>query len=181
MKWFGIVALLFMLFVLAGVVYLGANSTKLGLDWGEPSAISKGHIPPTVPSFELKMPSFSTGFSSQDKIDLDKFERELKQAISEARSPQEIDQIIDQYATELFESNEFQNACIEAADRFIDLQNRIEKFGGDQTEMTNFMYDNQSEIERTVKEVMFCGIGFQTGVFDINDPKWETVRIATGN
>ena len=41
MKWFGGVALLFLLFVLAGFVYIGANTDKLGFDFGEPSAISK--------------------------------------------------------------------------------------------------------------------------------------------
>ena len=170
-----------MLFVLGGVVYLGANTSKLGFDFGEPSAISEGHIPPTVAPFELKIPTFSTGFSSQDKIDLDKFERELREELLQARNAQEMEQIIERYATELFENNEFEDACVEAAERFIDLQGRMAQNTGSQMDMINFMEKNRDEIEQSAREVTFCSYGFQSGVFDINDPKWEAVRIATGN
>ena len=48
MKWYGILALVFGLFVLAGVVYLGANTDKMGINFGEPSDTSKNVSPPTT-------------------------------------------------------------------------------------------------------------------------------------
>ena len=41
MKWYGILTLLVLFGGLAGIVYLGANTEKLGFDFGEPSYISK--------------------------------------------------------------------------------------------------------------------------------------------
>lgn len=41
MKWYGIVSLVFILIVLGGIVYVGANPSKLGIDFGAPSQISR--------------------------------------------------------------------------------------------------------------------------------------------
>jgi len=41
MKWYGIISFLFIFFALAGIVYVGANTDKIGINFGEPSAISK--------------------------------------------------------------------------------------------------------------------------------------------
>ena len=55
-----------MLFVLAGVVYLGANSTKLGLEWGEPSAISKKI--PAQTTTQTTTPTTSNEITSEEKV-----------------------------------------------------------------------------------------------------------------
>lgn len=41
MKWYGILALLFIISALGGIVYLGANTDKITFGFGEPSYISK--------------------------------------------------------------------------------------------------------------------------------------------
>lgn len=40
MKWYGILAFLVLIGGLAGIVYLGANTDKIGINFGEPSFIS---------------------------------------------------------------------------------------------------------------------------------------------
>lgn len=40
MKWYGILALLVLIVGLAGIVYLGMNGDKIGVNFGEPSFIS---------------------------------------------------------------------------------------------------------------------------------------------
>jgi len=93
MKWFGIVALLFLLFVLAGFVYIGANTDKLGFGFGEPSKISEQFTAPSnnLPSFSI--PGFS-GFVSGG-VNFDKIQTDLEKKLMNTKSEQEITQIIE--------------------------------------------------------------------------------------
>ena len=68
MQWFGILALLFLLFALAGFVYIGANTDKLGFGFGEPSEISKQITTPITES--IASPSTSDSSQSNSKNDL---------------------------------------------------------------------------------------------------------------
>ena len=67
MQWFGILALLFLLFALAGFVYIGANTDKLGFGFGEPSEISKQITTPITES--IASPSTSDSSQSNSKND----------------------------------------------------------------------------------------------------------------
>ena len=176
MRWYGILAILFFVFLLGGVVYVGAKPDRIGFDFGEPSAISKGHIAPTMPLFEFKISSLTTGYSSQDKIDLEKFQRELQEAILEAPSPREVEQIIEEYTTELFSNNNFEDACSDSFKHFQKLHNIMGKM-----DMTKFAIEYEDEWRQTAKEVTFCGYGFYSGIFDINDPKWREVKSMVEN
>lgn len=50
MKWFGILAFLFIISALGGIVYLGANTDKITFGFGEPNYISK-QTESTAPPF----------------------------------------------------------------------------------------------------------------------------------
>ena len=53
MKWYGIVAIVFIFFALGGIVYAGANTDKLGFNFGESSHISREISSPSYSSEQL--------------------------------------------------------------------------------------------------------------------------------
>lgn len=56
MKWYRVLVLVSGLFALSGIVYLGVNTNKLGIDFGEPSFISENTSPPPVTSIVKSVP-----------------------------------------------------------------------------------------------------------------------------
>jgi len=48
MKWYGILSFVVLIFLLAGIVYLGGHTDRIGMNFGEPSAISKQNPTPQL-------------------------------------------------------------------------------------------------------------------------------------
>jgi hypothetical protein len=166
MKWYGIISFLFIFFALAGIVYVGANTDKVGINFGEPSAISEKFTAPSnnLPSFELNLPSFSSSeYISRGEIDMNKIEKELKNKLSTAQSPQEIEQIMMEFARDVLESPGAEKECKQILRNLNDEKNKIVSH----TESGKDLYSYPIEkVQGLTQQFIFCSAGFELGIFD---------------
>ncbi|KER05895.1 hypothetical protein AAA799E16_01395 [Marine Group I thaumarchaeote SCGC AAA799-E16] len=163
MQWFGILALLFMISALGGVVYIGANTDKLGFDFGSPNAISSQFTAPSnnLPSFSI--PSFQ-GFSSGG-IDIDKMKSDLERKLMNAQSEQEINQIIEDSLREVISQPGLESECRQVMKEYESEQAKMSSWL--QSGKDPYSYSTEKVVQLT-KELQVCTLAQNEGYIDLS-------------
>ena len=169
MRWYGTLSLLFMIFALAGIVYVGANTDKLGGGGsGTPSAISQGMTPPSndLPSFTFPSLSFDT-FVSSGRIDVDKLEREIVQQLQQAQSSDDAELIMKNVAEDLLNNPQAEAECIQIAKDVKKEQDKMSQYLSSGKDPYNYPIE---KVQKLVKEFGICSIGWNEGWYQPLDP-----------
>lgn len=168
MRWYGIIAFLFIFFALAGIVYIGANTDKIGINFGTPSAISKGISPPSNDLPPLSFPSFSFNpFVSSGKIDVDKIEREITQQLQQAQSSDDVELIMKNVAEDLLNNPQAEAECIQIAKDVKKEQDKMTQYLSSGNDPYNYPIER---VQKLVKEFGICSIGWNEGWYQPLDP-----------
>jgi hypothetical protein len=166
MKWYGIISFLFIFFALGGIVYIGANTDKMEINFGEPSPISKQFTAPTndLPSFDWKLPSFSSSeYISRGEIDVSKIENELRNKLSKAQSPEEIEQIAMEFTADILKSPGVEKECKQILRNLNDEQNKMTEHAESGKELYSYPIVKFQEL---YKQWTLCSAGFELEIYD---------------
>jgi len=167
MEWYGVLAFAFILFVFVGIVWVGANTDKLGeYGFGKPSAISEGSTS-QVPN--LSSSGFSLFNFGSSVLDADKIKRDLEERISRAQSYQEIEIIIQDFAKELLDNPRAEAECKQIA---IDYKKEVDKmtaWSESGKDIYNFPVERLQELGKLFQ---ICAPGYQQGWYEPLDPSF---------
>jgi len=167
MEWQGLLGFFFLFFVLAGFVYIGANTDKLtSFDFGGPSAISKEFTPPSsdLPSFSF--PSISVdSFFSGSGINLDKIQTDLERKLMNAKSEQEVKQIIEDTIRPILADPRMESDCKRVMK---ELESERVKMGQWVSSGKNYQLYPIENAQQLAKEFQICALAESEGYIDLS-------------
>ena len=168
MEWYGWLAFLFMASILAGFVWLGANTDKLGDgSFGKPSYISKQFTPPSndLPPFSFPSIDFGTRTSILD-IDIEELQAEIEKKILGAQRQQELDDIVKDIISEPFKDPRASAECKQVFKDFKIEQQKMEAWVVAGNDYRAYPQKNLDKVIEISKMVVLCDAAYQEGLID---------------